>query len=644
MTRYLFLLALLLVPTSAFSATRRPRTRSPITPTTSGNDPVRPSSANCTWYWFSQPLDHFSGLTVESAPSTYSERVCIYSGFVNSNNDNNNSVPILFYVGNESPVEEYVNNTGLMWTLGKSLGAHVVFAEHRYFGQSMPQLQGVHNCLAYCTSAQALADYATLVRHLKTNVLEGSSQGAVVAFGGSYGGMLAAWARMKYPTIFQGAIAASAPIWGFPLDGVRLDGSMVPVTRSASTEGGAKDACKNSLLAVWPLMRELGKTQKGRDLLFESFDLCPSSPLLSPEAVERLIQYGHGPWFELAEGDYPFPSDYITYAVASTASPLPAWPVREACRPIEIDVDVVVEGNASDVLFDVSVDGGKVVVHVDWNTSSITTKNGVSGLIESTSVQKLLRGVSDGISIWYNVTGDKTCYDLDGGDQSDSGSSSESGTTTNSTAESIAERRGDQFDGDIEVVVRGGEEDAGDAGDGVCTAATIPGGNAAGWGVLCCNENLNLVNTLVSGVGNDMFWPPSVASRLWNRTKQIIDSGNDEMSCYNEYASMGLFGVPKTSDPFATWENVYYGGLDGPQESSNIVFSNGLLDPWTAAGVTKNVSDSVISVLLDLGGHHLDLFFSTKDDPPCAINARKIEKMNVMKWIQEHNEKQSKYA
>lgn len=55
----------------------------------------------------------------------------------------------------------------------------------------------------FLTAEQALADYAALIANLTTTNPDFQSS-PVVAVGGSYGGMLAAWMRMKYPNLVLG--------------------------------------------------------------------------------------------------------------------------------------------------------------------------------------------------------------------------------------------------------------------------------------------------------------------------------------------------------------------------------------------------------------------------------------------------------
>jgi lysosomal Pro-X carboxypeptidase len=57
--------------------------------------------------------------------------------------------------------------------------------------------------VGYLNSEQALADFAEYITYLKGST-KGLANSPVIAFGGSYGGMLAAWLRIKYPHICDG--------------------------------------------------------------------------------------------------------------------------------------------------------------------------------------------------------------------------------------------------------------------------------------------------------------------------------------------------------------------------------------------------------------------------------------------------------
>ena len=600
----------------------------------------KPSIVNCTWLYFEQKLDHFAQ---EPNPATYQERYCLYDKYWKKGADvgftgTDEQAPIFFYTGNESPVDEYVNNTGLMWEMGERMGALLVFAEHRYEGDSVPKLHGVKSCISFCTTSQALADFAALIKYLKG---EYKTDAPVIAFGGSYGGQLSGWMRIKYPDVLAGAIAGSAPVSGFPSVGGKsvLDSSSAALSNGIQAEGGAPPQCFTNLRSLWPLMKSLENSKTATKRVSSAAKRCKAS------TVEEVLQWGQGPWFYMAEGDYPFPSTYITYSLLPGEFPLPAWPMRVACsQGLEKDYGITVDGDASKVQYNLTM--GKLKVNVDWQASTSNVASLTEAEIEESGIYDLVAAMTEGAAVWYNVSGAKTCF----GDAEDEvlpdRLRNEDHHHTNTEQEAVSSNAATC---DSCPVCENCppcplcERENVDA----CTYVDVPVvSKLFAWGPICCNEDLYLANTYVQGVGRDLFWPPNVPENY--TLDSVIGPHKKGSGCYQGYDDQGLFGTPKYSDHWCEWMTSYYHSVNVSQYS-NIVWSNGALDPWSGAGVygpggsfsgpmVQNVTEdgSSVALVMDLGAHHLDLFFATDSDPPSAIKVREIEEQKIREWSQQH--------
>ncbi|KAG5452746.1 Dipeptidyl peptidase 2 [Clonorchis sinensis] len=152
--------------------------------------------------YFTQRVDH---MNFQPANITYRMRYLYEDKWYKSGG------PIFFYCGNEGDIFGFWNNSGFIFHLASKMDAMVVFAEHRYYGKSLPFKNSFSQpYIQFLSIEQTLADYANLIQHLKEKY--GRDNTAVIAFGGSYGGMLAAYMRASYPHLVAGAIASSAPV------------------------------------------------------------------------------------------------------------------------------------------------------------------------------------------------------------------------------------------------------------------------------------------------------------------------------------------------------------------------------------------------------------------------------------------------
>ena len=508
-----------------------------------------PPLSRCEEKWYTQPLDHFSFATAE----TYEQRyfICATEFF------NPRSPTIFFYTGNEADVTLYVNATGLMWeTAGFSdeLSAALLFAEHRYYGKSRPKTMDDETKpkiqrLAHLTSEQALADYAALIRHVtEVDLVQmsaasgdtGASKGllkvkqiarpfnpsdvAVITFGGSYGGMLSTWMRLKYPHLVAGAIAGSAPVWSFLGEEPAVDpGAFAAgVTYDATAWGGANAACQGNVRGAF---RELINIfENGDSFDFKSVTkllrLCPGSAIKKDEDILTTAHWLQDAFDYLAMGNYPYEDGYILMGDGT----LPAFPFRKACSKKLGDATLAKKGRDA-----------------------------------------LIAALADFAGVYYNYSGTLSCFDS----LNVNGPNAETKVDTN------------LWDWQY------------------CTEMFMPSSR--------------------DGV-RDMFF-----SQPWNVTEQVKRC-ND------------VWGVT----PKLQWADTLFGGRR-LKSASNILFSNGALDPWSKLGVMRttdfndvlNDKKGMVAIELQNGAHHLDFFWSREHDSDELKQAREVERFWIGKWIKQ---------
>ncbi|WPU63229.1 S28 family serine protease [Peredibacter starrii] len=94
-------------------------------------------------------------------------------------------------------------------SMAKNMKGHLVSLEHRFYGESLPTANLTAQNLQHLSLEAALMDLATFQQDLmKTR----GWTGKWIVTGGSYAGTLAAFYRLKFPTLAAGALASSAPV------------------------------------------------------------------------------------------------------------------------------------------------------------------------------------------------------------------------------------------------------------------------------------------------------------------------------------------------------------------------------------------------------------------------------------------------
>uniref|UniRef100_A0A915EEX1 Lysosomal Pro-X carboxypeptidase n=1 Tax=Ditylenchus dipsaci TaxID=166011 RepID=A0A915EEX1_9BILA len=147
-------------------------------------------------------------------------------------------------------------------------------------------------------------------------------------------------------------------------------------------------------------------------------------------------------------------------------------------------------------------------------------------------------------------------------------------------------------------------------------------GDPLGWPWQSCTE---MVMPICSeGAPNDVF----------PKTCPFTDA-NAQAYCNATFGHIGY--NPQVFRPQWAIDNY---GASFPT-ASNIVFSNGYLDPWSGGGwdLKPATKGSLVSLIVEDGAHHLDLRGADPADTKSVLEVRRLEKLHIARWIKEANER-----
>ena len=235
--------------------------------------------------------------------------------YVNQHYWNNESGPCFFYAGNEADIFLFVNNSGFLFEAAEEFNALVVFAEHRYYGKSIPSFGDALD-MSFLTVEQAMADFNTLNVHIRKE-WSMSPQTAFIAFGGSYGANLAMWLRLKNPNLWAGAIASSAT----PLKHVLRETNGFALIET-EVYGNVSSTCPELVRSGWAELYDGAATKDGRVTVAKELGLC--DPLPDPSAADDIHGWVSGALETMVQYGYPYETEFY--------NPVPAFPFKVACQ------------------------------------------------------------------------------------------------------------------------------------------------------------------------------------------------------------------------------------------------------------------------------------------------------------------------